>query len=553
MPQSFKPINTTTILAKLASIKAAATTVLLATPAFAQVSYVPQFTVTGNNFDSNKVSAANVGDIDGDGFDDVALGGAGNAVGLISGATGAVIRNIVGDSLGVEEFGASVAAAGDFDGDGVPDILVGAPNEVFNFDPFDPFEPGFFDVGSAFIVSGANGTTLDTLPNFSFSFEQSAADRLGDAVEQVGDLNGDGVADVLIGAPGSEDPLTGSVGSGVVAVSGSNGSTIYSIDNDNNGGEPDDLFGAALSRIGDVNDDGTPDFIVGIPNEETDFIFSSRDRGRIEVRSGATGTELFGVNGLAAGDEFGSSLTSLGDVNGDGIDDFAVGSPESDSGGSRAGSVGIYSGADGALIRTIDGILASGLFGSSLDTIGDIDGDGLPDLLVGAPAAVSSIGPGSIFVISSATGEVIFESVGSTLSGRSGLGAAVASLGDLNGDGFDDFIGNSSGFNLYATIFFSDVVPLLPGDANGDGVVNLADFGILRSEFGQTGDMLLADFNADMVVNLADFGILRANFGASSDSDSFALMDAWAATVPEPAISSLLAITGIGLLRRRRI
>jgi hypothetical protein len=92
----------------------------------------------------------------------------------------------------------------------------------------------------------------------------------------------------------------------------------------------------------------------------------------------------------------------------------------------------------------------------------------------------------------------------------------------------------------------------LNGDATGDGFVNLADFGVLRANFGEEGSQLTfndADFNGDETVNLADFGILRANFG-SSDTDGLGLIDAWAATVPEPGVG-VLAAAGLGLLMRR--
>ncbi len=101
---------------------------------------------------------------------------------------------------------------------------------------------------------------------------------------------------------------------------------------------------------------------------------------------------------------------------------------------------------------------------------------------------------------------------------------------------------------LYSLTAEADSVLL--GDANGDGTVNLADFGILRANFGLTGGFASANFNNDLIIDLADFGILRANFGSSNASD-LAILDAWAASIPEPT-AGLMAVAGLGLLARRR-
>ncbi len=117
-----------------------------------------------------------------------------------------------------------------------------------------------------------------------------------------------------------------------------------------------------------------------------------------------------------------------------------------------------------------------------------------------------------------------------------------------------DAFGSSTGdYELFVQSFGSFDEIVLPGDANGDGIVNLADFGILRANFGSTmAEFAQGDFNGDGIVNLADFGILRANFGSTS-SDDIALLDAFYATVvPEPTTLAIAA-TGLLALRRRRI
>ncbi len=108
------------------------------------------------------------------------------------------------------------------------------------------------------------------------------------------------------------------------------------------------------------------------------------------------------------------------------------------------------------------------------------------------------------------------------------------------------------GYDLNSVLGIEDT-PRLPGDANGDGVVNLADFGILRGNFGASGaTFATGDFNGDGLVNLADFGILRANFGNSINTQQLALVDAWVATVPEPTSLAVLGLGGLAMLRRRR-
>jgi hypothetical protein len=116
---------------------------------------------------------------------------------------------------------------------------------------------------------------------------------------------------------------------------------------------------------------------------------------------------------------------------------------------------------------------------------------------------------------------------------------------------FPDFNPTGS-YELFVTNFGSILPDLLPGDANGDGVVNLADFGILRANFGSTGaSFATGDFNGDGLVNLADFGILRANFGNSTPTNLSVLDDFYASVIPEPAAACAAGLLGLLLIRRR--
>ncbi len=317
-------------------------------------------------------SVAYVGDINGDGISDLAVGAPGTDPGslvdagsvyLLSGATGTLIRRIDG-ALAEGAFGFAVAAAGDINGDGVPDILVGAPGPNGS-------------TGQAFVISGADGSVLLTLTG------TAAGDQFGWAVAGVGDVDGDGVPDLLIGAPSADPGGLTDAGSAFL-FSGAMGTLITQFD----GAVAGNALGFAVGSPGDVNGDGFPDLLLGASQASPG---GQAEAGQALLISGqAPFPTLLTLNGAGAGDGLGWFVAPAGDFNGDGVPDLIVGAPGADpSSLIDAGSLFIVCGATGTILRQINGQAAGDSLGVSAAAIG-FNLDGRPDLVVGAPDA----GPG---------------------------------------------------------------------------------------------------------------------------------------------------------------
>ncbi len=293
-------------------------------------------------------SVCGVCDVDGDGFADFAVGapggGFGGQVTVYSGATGAVVYALNGMAP-VEAFGRSIAPAEDANGDGIPDLLVGAPIA----------SPGGVPVaGTGRLFSGATGSLL-------LAFD--GTDVLGElahSIASLGDVTGDGIPDILAGAPFAD--TSGLTDNGRVRIiSGADGTAWLDLE----GSAFSENFGRSVARIGDVNGDGLPDFAVGADGANPSGMSPV---GQVTLRSGADGTPLFTWSGTNANEKLGFSVAGLGDVDGDGAGDVVAGRPGASPGGMPfAGAVDVLSGGTGSLLLPIVGSLALGTLGNSVD------------------------------------------------------------------------------------------------------------------------------------------------------------------------------------------
>ncbi|MCH9031203.1 MAG: FG-GAP repeat protein, partial [candidate division Zixibacteria bacterium] len=240
-------------------------------------------------------------------------------------------------------FGSAVADAGDIDGDGFSDILIGA--QFYRVDSTSPA------IGRAYIYSGLDGSLIRTIDGESGEF--------GQALTGIGDINNDGRDDIAVCAPGNYR---------VYVFSGLTGDTIYTL----NGDSTIYGFGRSIDGEGDANGDGYSDILVG-----SGGIF---DTGRVYVYSGRTGELIFEKVGQMAGDLFGSSVSWVGDVNNDGSDDFAVGAWRHNANGFESGRLYVYSGKTGDILYTFDGDensqVGQAKFGGA-----DLNGDSHADII----------------------------------------------------------------------------------------------------------------------------------------------------------------------------
>lgn len=335
-----------------------------------------------------------------------------------------LLYEVEGD--GRERLGNGAAGAGDVNGDSVPDVIAGAPNGKQG--------------GKAYVYSGKDGEVLLTLGG------PKTSGQFGYKVSSLGDVDGDGFGDVIVGAIAANGKQAKS--GAAYAFSGQSGKMLFQLDGERSG----DKFGSAIAAIqkgehhliavgaqdagenkggcvyiyqvndgaatlafqikgdtksanlgqmfvsfpGDVNQDGVPDVYASDFNDST----ANRGAGKIVVHSGADGSQLYAVTGKQPGEGFGTSPSDAGDVNGDGIGDLVVGAWQHRSGAPSGGQVTLLNGADGKKMDAWTCQVQGDTFGFDAVGIGDVDGDDQVDfLLTSAWAEINGPKTGRVFVI----------------------------------------------------------------------------------------------------------------------------------------------------------
>ncbi len=533
-------------------------------------------------------SVSIAGDINGDGIDDLIVGarngdGGGADSGqayVIYGKAGGTRQNINLASLAVSDgfmirgdsagdlLGGSVSGAGDINGDGIGDLIVGAPGG----------DDGGSNAGEAYVIYGQTGTTrglvdlTGVLPSEGFRIQGAAVgDFAGYSVSDAGDVNGDGIGDLIIGASGGDDG--GSDAGEAYVVYGKTGSTRGTIDLTSlsaadgfiiRGDTASDQAGVSVSAAGDINGDGIDDLIVGahygndggVSAGEAYVVYgkSGSTRGTLDLTAPAA-TDGFVIRGDSAGDRAGRSVSGAGDVNGDGIDDLIVGAPYGDDGGVDSGEAYVIYGQSGTTRGLIDltGVLpsegfriqgdnAGELTGWSVASAGDINGDGLDDMLVGAIAADGgATDSGRVYVIFGKSGSTRGTLDLSNLAANQGfvlngmglsdfVGRSVSGGGDVNGDGIDDLIigapyadnattYSGSAYVIYGNRNFGTVSgtaasETVTGTAGDDTINGLGGNDVLLGGGGNDlfnggagNDIVVVDSAGDVVTELANEGV----------------------------------------------
>jgi hypothetical protein len=366
--------------------------------------------------------AAGAGDLNGDGFDDIVVGMPGDDKARIffGGREVNSTPNITLSGAIDDYFGQSVCGAGDVNGDGYDDLIIGAPDNSTN---------GAY-AGAAFIYYG--GKNFDSVPDVVLN-DSAEKEYFGYSVSRAGDINADGYDDVIVGTSSS------SKGKAFAYFGGDPMDSVCDLVM--YAPKKDCFFGQSVSDAGDVNGDGVADFIVG-----------ARDNG-LTVYAGYAYIFLGGrsidnssditLTGYQSGSSFGCSVSGAGDVNGDGYDDILVGADYKYSSGNIGEAYLFFggSGMDSIPDVSLTGQSEDDRFGHAVSGLGDINDDGYDDYGVGAPRNTSNgVNSGKAYIYYG--GSVLTSKANRTLTGRSWdwLAYSISDAGDVDSNGYENFI-----------------------------------------------------------------------------------------------------------------
>ncbi len=418
-------------------ILVAAVAVTVLDPISAQVvggRKVEHYSVTGDwDFGDFGSAVTGMADINGDSVPDFIVGApdrdfSTGRITAFSGADGSEIWHLDGEATG-DELGHTVVNIRDINDDGVNDVAVSAPKN----------DEGAADAGKVYVLSGVDGSTLQSW--YSSIPARNFARELGTA-----DINNDGYLDLICGmSTASENGLI--LNGKIIIFNAKTGSTFLA--SELIGTQDAGYFGSSVTGVGDWDGDGHDDVAVGALGIEVNgMIFT----GRVTVFSGShlagtpTGTPAI-VNifeGNQEQERFGTTIARVGDQDGDGIVDLLIGSPSWNEplGTIDSGRATLWSGSTYALIESFENPLPSfsALFGASLASAGDVDNDGYRDMLIGALnyEVVPGERPGAAFVYSGRTHDLLQRHLGTEALG--GMGRGVAGLGDIDGDGTQEYL-----------------------------------------------------------------------------------------------------------------
>ncbi len=419
-------------------------------------------------------SVSTAGDVNGDGFSDVIVGGYGQSYIYY----GSIIMNNTPDVTmigpGGLYFGFSVSTAGDLNGDGYSDVVVGAWN--------------YSTIGKVYVFYG--DVNMNNTPDITLTGE-GPNDRFGIMVSTAGDINGDGYSDLLLGAT----EYASFTGKAYLYMYGMNG-TMFS-DLTMTGEAINNGFGCSVSSAGDVNGDGYSDIIIGA-------VLYNNEKGRAYIFYGGPLMNNIAdvtMTGEVVNSNFGSSVSSAGDVNGDGYTDVIIGAI-----GYSFGRAYIFYG--GSLMNNVADVTMTGesshIFGISVSGAGDVNGDGYSDVIVGTPGHLTITGGAYIFYGGSSMDSVADVTI-SGESTNSFFGWSVSTAGDMNGDGFSDVIigdygystNTGKGYIFYGGSAMNNVADItLNGESSGNR------FGFSVSSAGDVN----GDGYSDVIIGADNYG-----------------------------------------------